>query len=82
MNIRKDYYPDELAAVICKLAAGENEVEKAIVPDCVDALYDLMAICGNEYNSDYYRTFWNVLQDVADVQEGVDRRGRIENKEG
>ena len=80
MNIRKDYYPDEIAAALCKLAVGDDEADKEKIPDCTNALYDLMAICENEYNSDYYRTFWDVLQDVAAVQERIDRHDKIKNK--
>ena len=34
--------------------------------DQEEAIYQLKAIASNEYNSDYYRTFWNVLQKITD----------------
>lgn len=80
MNIRKNYYPDELAVALCKLAAGDDEVDREKIPDCAEALYDLMAVCENKYNNDYYRTLWDVLQDVAAVQERIDMAGKIKNR--
>ena len=66
MEIKKDYYPEELAEALYK-AAGRHEDEHK--PGAVDALYDLMACAENEYNRDSFRDLWELLQDVAEDQE-------------
>jgi len=72
MEIRKDYCPWEIAAVLCRLA-DENfkdcdacGQENPLLTNVTDALYQLMAVCENKYNSDYYRDFWMVLQDISE----------------
>lgn len=41
----------------------EDEQEK-IKSDLENALYQLKALAQNEYNFEYWRTFWNVLQRI------------------
>lgn len=53
------YYPDEIAAALAKAA---KEVYPENIESAVKALYDLKAICENELNSDYYRTFYKLLE--------------------
>ena len=35
------------------------------IKEVKEALYQLRAVAENEYNADYYRTFWNVLQKIT-----------------
>lgn len=66
MNIRKDYYPDDIAKTLVYLSGAETtEYETELKKDLEDALYQLMAISENEYNFDFYRTLWNTLQDIC-----------------
>ena len=60
----KNYYYDskEIATVLCKLAS-KKDIET--IKDVEEALYQLQAVAENEYNADYYRTFWNVLQKIT-----------------
>lgn len=55
-------YPEEIAESICDYI-GENGGET--VGDVAEALNTLKAICENKYNSDYYRTFYKVLDKLA-----------------
>ena len=41
----------------------EDEKEQEIA-DIENALYYLKALAQNEYNADYFRTFWNLLQRI------------------
>lgn len=72
MEIRKDYYPDEIAGALCRLADKDFEEydeygqENSIMKSVGEALYQLMAVCENEYNSDYYRDLWDVLQNLTE----------------
>lgn len=73
MDIRKDYYPEDIALALMAVAEGDNlqnfdehgELNQKI-DDCKDALYHLMTICENPYNQDHFRTLWEVLQVVAE----------------
>ena len=70
-EIRKDYYPEEIAMALCELADQEfNSLDEygEIDGKCVevrDALYHLMAVAENPYNKDHFRTLWDVLQDIT-----------------
>lgn len=66
MEIRKDYFPEELAEALYKAAGRREDEHKA---GTVDALYDLMACAENKYNRDSFRDLWDLLQDVAQDQE-------------
>lgn len=60
----ENYYGcEEIANVLCRLS---SVVDAETVGDVTEAVYHLQAIASNEYNSDYYRTFWNVLQKITD----------------
>lgn len=57
-------YPDDIAQALCKVAGVIGEAE---IKDCTEALYQLHAIAQNEYNSDFYRTFYAVLSKLMEV---------------
>lgn len=62
----ENYYDcEEIAIVLSKLASGDNTTNIETVKDLIEVLYNLEAIANNEYNADYYRTFWNVLQNIT-----------------
>lgn len=62
----ENYYDcEEIAIVLSKLASGDNTTNVETVKDLIEVLYNLEAIANNEYNADYYRTFWNVLQNIT-----------------
>lgn len=62
MEIKKDFYPDEIARVLMSYARMNNEQQGKNAEQVTDALYNLMAVAENEYNNDFYRTLWDVLQ--------------------
>ncbi len=63
----KNYYDcEEIAAVLCRLSSANAIVDVETMNDVEEAIYHLKTIASNEYNSDYYRTFWNVLQEITD----------------
>ena len=72
MEIRRDYYPEEIALAMCSLADGDFEnfdeygEQNPMLVEMEDVLYQLMAAAQNQYNKDYYRTIWNVMQDITD----------------
>lgn len=63
---KKEIYPEEIAQTLCKLA--EDEPDEKTVQDCEEAIYQLAAIAENPYNSDYYRTLYKVLEEIAKKQ--------------
>lgn len=70
MKIRKDYYPNDIAFALVGLSGAEiydeNGEQNPDVKDCENALYQLMAIAENKYNSDYYRKIWDVLENLTE----------------
>ena len=59
------YCAEDIAKALCHYAVEEEECIK----DVEKAVENLRAICENEYNSDYYRTLWKVLQKLTDYYE-------------
>ena len=67
MEKMENYYDcEEIATVLCRLSSGNVTVDVETMKDVEEAIYQLKSIASNEYNSDYYRTFWNVLQEITD----------------
>jgi len=63
----KDYYPDEIAETLCKLAfeyPGDDTIHEV-----EEALYQLKATAENPYNRDYYRILYRVLEKIAERDE-------------
>lgn len=63
-----EYYPGEIAEALCdlcKIMELGYKPDEQDYEDCKEALYQLMAICENDYNSEYYRTFYKVLAKAA-----------------
>ena len=65
MNI--EYYPEELAVTLCKIAY--DKPDKDLITACTEALYELKAMAENPYNSDYFRTFYRLLERIVNVSE-------------
>lgn len=61
-----NYYPDDIAAVLCKLAEMEDP---DTVHYCENALYNIKVVANNEFNADYWRTFWQILEKIAEKEE-------------
>ena len=58
-------YPEDIARALC---AAVGMTEESEIKDCTDALYQLKAIAQNEYNSDFYRTFYAALSKLTEGQ--------------
>lgn len=62
-------YPNEIASRLYELAKDmdymdyEDEKEQ-VLNDLENALYYLKAICENEYNDEYFRTFYRILENI------------------
>lgn len=57
------YYPDEITKAFSSLVTDITEEEKK---DLENGLYYLHTICGNKYNSEYFRTTYKILERVAE----------------
>lgn len=59
----KDSYYDaqDISEKLVKLAAGDENGIEAVKNDLIEAVYELKAMAGNDYNKDYWRTLYNVL---------------------
>ena len=64
--MEKRYDCEDIATVLCELSSGDGTVNMETMKEVEEALYQLQAVAENEYNADYYRTFWNVLQKITD----------------
>jgi len=82
MNWKANNYPEEIAEALlhavghdANIEDGEGSPEYADITaekeDVVEALYHLKAVCENPYNKDYFRTFYNILDELRDVLERV-----------
>lgn len=71
MEIRKDYYPDDLALMLFDLMGADDEdwKEDGNFRKCVDCLYDLMACAENPMNNEHFRTMWEIMQRIAERHE-------------
>lgn len=61
------YYPNEIAEKLCFLANMEGEEKTK--RDCTEALYHILEIAQNPYNSDYYRVLYKVLEEITGMDE-------------
>lgn len=55
-------YPDEIAEALASVA-NENSAEA--IQGATEALYQLKAICENQYNSDCWRDLYRLLEKAA-----------------
>lgn len=68
-NFIYEKYPQEISLKLYELQKDmdwmdyEEDKEK-ILNDLENALYYLKALCENPYNNDYFRTFYNVLENL------------------
>lgn len=62
----KNYYPEDIAAALMRLAKITPEDHEDTAANLEDALYHLMACAQNEYNAEYFIKLWRVLQAVCD----------------
>ena len=64
-----DFSIEEIAFQLCRLAEGcNNQPSGGVLDDTESALYFIKSIAENPYNSDYFRTFWNVLQNIKNYE--------------
>lgn len=62
------YHPEEIAGVIARYLETNNRYntpencEKMLI----EYMYQLYAVCQNEYNADYFRVFYVALSDFID----------------
>ena len=71
MSFKAEYYPEEIAAVLMNLAGEDFVMDDEGRPESeyTEALYTLLAICENKYNSEYYRSFYRLLERVTAAHE-------------
>lgn len=61
------WYPVEIAESLLRSSMDLTDEEfKSLRSALEDALYQLMAMAQNEYNHDFWRVLWNVLQNLMD----------------
>ena len=69
MDIIQEKSIEEIANTLYELSKDMDfmdyeEEKEQIKSDIENTLYYLKAIAQNEYNADYFRTFWNILQKI------------------
>lgn len=69
IELLQEKSPQEIADKLYELAKDMDymdyeEEKEEVKADIENALYYLKAIAQNEYNADYFRTFWNILQRI------------------
>lgn len=58
-----EFYPDDITTALINCTDQQYTPEQ--VKEFEEALYNLKAICENPYNSDFYRTFYKLLEAVT-----------------
>lgn len=74
MEIKKDYYPVQLAEILC---ADAGRTDAGSLDSVEQFFYHFMAVAENEHNSDYFLTAWEMMQEAAEKRE----RARLRDKE-
>lgn len=59
MSFEKEYWPGDIAE---KLAGITEPARRAELENC---LYNIMAICENDRNQDYWRTLYITLENIC-----------------
>lgn len=63
----EEFYPQEIADSFLRSSMNLSDKEfQALRSELENALYQLMAMAQNEYNHDFWRVLWNVLQNLMD----------------
>lgn len=69
MDKNYKYEVSEIAEKLCNMTKKYNVPStENIITDVTNALYELEAMTQNEYNKNYWRTFYQVLQDIIDYE--------------
>ena len=70
----ENYSPDEIAEKLydlcCDMDKSDYTDTKAKeISEIENAIYDIKAMSENQYNSDYWRTFYKCLQSITGVDD-------------
>lgn len=57
----------EIAKALCDLIP--DAVDEQTLSECEEAIYYLKTLAANEYNSDFFRTFYSVLAEIAESED-------------
>lgn len=63
-----EYYPEDITEKLLYLTEridAEPEKRKQVNQEITDCLYWIKAAAGNEYNQDYWRTFYRTLENIC-----------------
>lgn len=74
MEIRKDYYPVQLAEILC---ADAGRTDAGSLDSAEQFFYHFMTVAENEHNSAYFLDTWTMMQEAAERRE----RARLREKE-
>lgn len=63
----EEYYTQEIAEKLLRSSMSLSDKEFRLLRDDLDdALFSVKAAAQNEYNANYWRVLWNVLQNLMD----------------
>jgi len=63
----EEYYTQEIAEKLLRSSMSLSDKEFRLLRDDIDdALFYVKAAAQNEYNANYWRVLWNVLQNLMD----------------
>ena len=62
-----EYYPDDIATALINAANFPAPYPPEATKDIEEAICHLKAICENEYNADYFRKLYRLLESIADA---------------
>ena len=63
-----EYYPEDITEKLLYLTERidtEPKKRKQVEREIIDCLYWIQAAAGNEYNQDYWRTFYKTLENIC-----------------
>ena len=59
-----EVYPEDIRDTLCAMANVQSSDDRQSI---VDAMYNLACVCKNPLNNDYFRSFYNVLERIANM---------------
>jgi hypothetical protein len=66
-----EYYPEEIAQILCESTYDDCNKDDPRYIAAEEILYEIKNIAENKYNKIYWRVFYQLLQDFADINQGL-----------
>ena len=67
MDFKVRYYPQDIAETLINIYRNNDDSisTEFIEEDVIKSIYDIKAICENEYNAEYWRVLYRLLEGIT-----------------